>query len=129
MTKRGMKDALSASLKDETKAVKDRFERAERVLGAKPKMSTPPPAAKDDPRVIRDSFTMPEADYRLIDPLKKRCMRAGVGVNKSELLRVGLHALTKMSDRELAQLVGDLPRVKPGRRPKRGAADSSADGN
>jgi hypothetical protein len=125
MAKRGMKDALSASLKDETRAVKDRFERAERVLGGKPKSPAPPAAVKDDSRVIRDSFTMPEADYRLIDPLKKRCMRAGVGVNKSELLRVGLQALTKMSDRELAQLVEDLPRVKPGRRPKQEGAGNN----
>jgi hypothetical protein len=125
MAKRGMKDALSASLKDETKAVKDRFERAERALGSKPKKSAAPAPPHEDARVIRDSFTMPEADYRLIDPLKKRCMRAGVGINKSELLRVGLQALTRMSDRELAQLVESLPRVKPGRRPKQEGVDDN----
>lgn len=125
MAKRGMKDALSASLKDETKAVKDRFERAERALGSKQKKSAAPAPPPEDARVIRDSFTMPEADYRLIDPLKRRCMRAGVGVNKSELLRVGLQALTRMSDRELAQLVESLPRVKLGRRPKQESAENN----
>lgn len=125
MAKRGMKDALSASLKDETRAVKDRFERAERVLGSREKKTATSAPATDDAKVIRDSFTMPEADYKLIDPLKQRCMRAGIGVNKSELLRVGLQALTRMSDRELAQLVESLPRIKPGRRPKQEGVENN----
>jgi hypothetical protein len=117
-----MRGALGASLRAEEEAVKNRFEKAESVLGGrkngKKRSAAPQPQAENEARVIRDSFTMPETDYELIGPLKKRCMKAGVGVNKSELLRAGLQALTEMSDRELAQHVDRLVRVKPGRRPK-----------
>ncbi len=124
MAKRDMKGALGASLRAEEEAVKNRFEKAESVLGGRKNerkgsaAPQPEPLADGESRVIRDSFTMPEADYGLVEPLKKRCMKAGIGVNKSELLRAGLQALTRMSDRELAQHVGRLVRIKPGRRPK-----------
>lgn len=45
-------------------------------------------------------------------------MRAGIGVNKSELLQAGLQALTRVSDRQLTQHLEGLVRVKPGRRSK-----------
>lgn len=122
MAKRDMKGALGASLRAEEEAVKSRFEKAESVLSGrkngKDRSTSPKQDAVNEARVIRDSFTMPEADYGLIGPLKKRCMKAGIGVNKSELLRAGLRALTEMSDRELAQHVDRLVRIKPGRRPK-----------
>ncbi len=121
MTKRDVKGALGATLQAEEEAVKSRFEKAESVLSGRKngKGSAPPKQGTgNEARVIRDSFTMPEADYELIGPLKKRCMKAGIGVNKSELLRAGLRALTEMSDRELAQHVDRLVRIKPGRRPK-----------
>ena len=122
MAKRDMRRALGATLRAEEEAVKSRFEKAETVLGGRKNGrkggAAPKRRAEGEARVIRDSFTMPEADYGLILPLKKRCMKAGIGVNKSELLRAGLQALTEMSDRELARHVGRLERVKPGRPPK-----------
>lgn len=118
MAKKGIKEALSASLRDETKSVKDRFDRADRVLGGKTQRNGKADASQNTSKVIRDSFTMPEEDYGLIEPLKLRCMRAGVGVNKSELLRAGLQALTQMPDGELTKFLSRLERVKPGRRPK-----------
>src|SRR5947209_15354710 len=69
------------------------------------------PAANGEGKVIRDAFTMPMADYELIEPLKERCMRAGIGINKSELLRAGLQALTRMSDRQLTRHLERLIRV------------------
>jgi hypothetical protein len=39
----------------------------------------------------------------------------GFSANKSEVLRAGLAALNEMSDRELAEVVGSLTRVKTGR--------------
>src|ERR1039457_3231814 len=48
-------------------------------------------------KVIRASFTMPQSDYAKTAELKQRCLKAGVQVKKSELVRVGLHALSKLS--------------------------------
>lgn len=102
-------------MKAEEQAVKDRFEKAESALSRKvPVKDTH--LADNSGRVIRDSFTMPSTDYDLIAALKKRCIKAGVSVNKSQLLRAGLNALNAMSDRELAEMIGSLVEVKPGRR-------------
>ena len=44
-------------------------------------------------KVIRDSFTIPAAEHRLIGALKKRCIGLGVAIKKRELLRAGLAVL------------------------------------
>jgi hypothetical protein len=68
-------------------------------------------------RVIRDSFTMPVGDYELIGVLKTRCIGLGIAVKKSELLRAGLHALARIPDESLAQVVRAVESVKTGRPP------------
>lgn len=124
MARKNIKSALGASIKAEEKAVQSRFERAEAVLGTSPRKKTAPaPRKRQSPakdqisngRVIRDSFTTPADDYGLIAQIKQRCLKAGVSVNKSEVLRAGLHALETMSDKELLKVVERLAKVKTGR--------------
>jgi len=67
------------------------------------------------PKVVRDSFTMPEDDYRKIKQLKARCLKEGVSIKKGELLRAGLHALEKMNKRQLLEILNNIERVKTGR--------------
>ena len=118
MAKKDMKSALGASLKAEERAVRDRFEKAESVIGggkAAPRDQGQLRNGAD--KVVRDSFTIPGGEYELISLIKKRCMKAGISANKSEVLRAGLAALQAMPDRDLANLFGKLPRVKTGRPP------------
>jgi hypothetical protein len=68
-------------------------------------------------KVIRDSFTMPAADYELIGVLKQRCIGLGIAMKKSELLRAGLTALQSLPDEGLAQIVTGVESVKTGRPP------------
>jgi hypothetical protein len=120
--KKDMKSALGASLKAEEQAVRNRFEKAESVLGqgkSATRAQQSPPASNGAGKVIRDSFTIPGDEYELISRIKKRCMKAGVSANKSEVLRAGLAALDSMSDRELAKAVEGLARVKTGRPPSK----------
>ena len=70
---------------------------------------------KHDKKVIRDSFSFPEQDYRKISELKKICLAAGVHVKKGEILRAGLHLLTEMNLSELISAVEKIERVKTGR--------------
>jgi hypothetical protein len=128
-----MKDrraALGNSMKAEEEAVKSRFERAETLLArndapslATPETIAPPPlphrngVREEEPRVKRDSFTMPVADYELIATLQNRCLKAQTRANKSEILRAGLIALSALSEEDLAALVESLPKVKTGRPP------------
>lgn len=122
MTRKSMKSALSASLKAEDEAVRNRFEKAESLLGEKPQVSdelastahvVQEPPKKE--RVIRDSFTLPTGDYELIAAVRQRCLKSAININKSEVIRAGLHALMEMPEVALAELVNNLEKVKPGR--------------
>lgn len=64
---------------------------------------------------VRDSFTMPEADFAVIGTLKSTGLSAGRAAKKSELLRAGLHALAKLDAKALVAALDDLEPVKTGR--------------
>jgi hypothetical protein len=66
-------------------------------------------------KVIRDSFSFPEQDYVKILELKKTCLAAGIHVKKGEILRAGLHLLTKLNLTELIQAVEQVEKVQTGR--------------
>jgi len=68
-------------------------------------------------KVVRDSFTMPLADYALIGSLKRRCIGLGMAMKKSELLRAGLLALDRLPDATLFEVVASVESVKTGRPP------------
>jgi hypothetical protein len=129
MKRKGMKDALAESLKAEDESVRNRFEKAESLLGSQPKQSKDPvaPVREDLPpktgqkkpvpriNVVRDSFTLPEGDYEKITELKGRCLGLAKNVNKSEIVRAGLYALEALSDASLLSVVEKLEKVKTGR--------------
>ncbi len=66
-------------------------------------------------KMVRDSFTMPESDYAHIAAIKDRCLKAGVSVKKSEVLRAALNCLSNLSDKALTQAIADLETIKTGR--------------
>lgn len=66
-------------------------------------------------KLIRDSFTFPEADYLRIGILKQRALKAGHDAKKSELLRAGLMLLSDLSEAALLQVLGGIVKLKPGR--------------
>lgn len=118
MVKKNIHSALSASLKAEDDAIRSRFENAEKALSAQTEEAPPTPTSSEHPKktsVIRDSFTLPQEDYELIGMLQNRCLNLATNVNKSELMRAGLHALNNLSDRALLAVVADLTKVKTGR--------------
>lgn len=66
-------------------------------------------------KLVRDSFTMPEAEYAVLNHVKKACLSAGIEVKKSQLLRVGLLLLSKTDVASLKTLVANLEPLKAGR--------------
>ncbi len=66
-------------------------------------------------KVVRDSFTMPQADYDLIAELKLKALNTGLHVKKSELLRISLQALSKLTEAQLKKAVSGLEKIKTGR--------------
>ncbi|HET6786758.1 MAG TPA: hypothetical protein VFH49_02270 [Aquabacterium sp.] len=71
-------------------------------------------------KIVRDSFTMPEADFALIDRIKLRAIEWKHPVKKSEVLRAALQALQALPDARVKALLSGLADIKKGR-PKKSA--------
>jgi len=65
-----------------------------------------------------DGFTMPVADFDILESIKTRCLKQGLDINKSILIRAGIHALDQLDDCRLKMLIISLPVIKTGRKPK-----------
>lgn len=96
----------------------------------KPAVKAPVPAPKSAPKsalrapvqdarpvLVRDSFTMPEREYAVLLEVKQACLRAGIDVKKSELLRIGVALLGQLDVATLQSVLGGLPQLKTGRPP------------
>lgn len=66
-------------------------------------------------KLVRDSFTMPRADFDLVHQLKEKALKFHRPAKKSELLRAGLHALAGLSDIQLRHSLDSLTPLKAGR--------------
>ena len=69
------------------------------------------------PALVRDSFTMPEGEYAVLLAVKQACLRAGIDVKKSELLRIGVALLGQLDVATLQGVLAALPQLKTGRPP------------
>jgi hypothetical protein len=67
----------------------------------KPAAPTPDTIKPPKPDRVRDKFSLPTADYALIDKLKLSAKRNGIKAKKNDLLRLGLQALDALSSSEL----------------------------
>lgn len=113
-------DKVRTSAKREAKAEKAAAEvlvsaASQAKLLKDEKKSKEPKHAGKKPKLVRDSFTFPAADYAVIGVLKQRALTAGHEIKKSELLRAGLLALSALSDAALIRALGAINKLKPGR--------------
>ena len=67
------------------------------------------------PKLVRDSFTIPKAEYTVIDDLKQRAGKLASAVKKSELIRAGVKALAAMTDAAFLAALKAVPTIKTGR--------------
>lgn len=67
------------------------------------------------PKLVRDSFTMPEEEYAVLALVKKACLKAGFEIKKSELLRVGVALISQIDMATLKSVLASLPQLKTGR--------------
>lgn len=86
---------------------------------AKPAVKTAPKPAPVEVKVkhklVRDSFTIPKAEYVVLDSLKVRAADLKRPTKKSELIRAGIAVLKKMSDKEFLAAVNGVQSLKTGR--------------
>ncbi len=89
------------------------------VVKAVAKPTAQPKAAKlvkeKKPKLVRDSFTIPKAEYSVLDELKQRAGKLASPAKKSELLRAGIKALAAMADGAFLAALKAVPAVKTGR--------------
>ena len=86
---------------------------AKPVISVKPAVEQKVKVKK--PKLVRDSFTMPEDEYQVLSDVKKACLKAGLAVKKSELLRVGVALIRDLDNAKLKAVIASLPLVKAGR--------------
>lgn len=124
-------NATVASTTDEFAAVpvkttpKPRARRPTRSVAVKPVpaaveatsdvQATEKPSKIKKTHLVRDSFTMPEAEYAMLALLKKRCLAVGVAAKKSELLRAAVAGLVALDDLALVAALQRLDAIKTGR--------------
>jgi hypothetical protein len=75
----------------------------------------PDTAPKAKPKLVRDSFTIPKAEYAVLGSLKDRALSLARSVKKSELLRAGIVALKGMHDEAFLDALNAVPSLKTGR--------------
>ena len=92
---------------------------AKPTVATKPKAAAKPKVAKPvkpkKPKLVRDSFTIPKAEYLVLADLKARANKLASPAKKSELLRAGIKALAAMSDAALLAALKAVPAIKTGR--------------
>ena len=108
------KPAAKAAAKAAPTAPAKKAEKPEKVAKA------PKPTKVKKPKLVRDSFSMPENEYLGIAVVKKRLTELGAGAKKSEVLRAGVMVLKAMDDATLVATLAMVERVKTGRPSKKG---------
>jgi hypothetical protein len=125
--KAAAKPAVKAPAQVARKATTKVIAQTAKAAAAKSPASTAAPASASSEkpakplkqRLVRDSFTMPEADFALVAVLKARALGLGRVAKKSELLRAGLQLLNQQEPKALMTALDGLQPIKTGR-PKRG---------
>ncbi len=65
--------------------------------------------------VQRIGFSMPTKDIELLEQVKMRCLKMGIDISKSELIRAGIHALNKMKNSDVEKIMTSLSETKIGK--------------
>jgi hypothetical protein len=70
---------------------------------------------KKQAKLIRDSFSIPENEFALLAETKKNCLKAGLEIKKSELIRIGIILVHQLTLARLKKAKKVLQPVKTGR--------------
>lgn len=67
------------------------------------------------PKLVRDSFTIPKAEYGVLEELKQRAAQLARPVKKSELIRASIKVLASLSGAAFLTALNQVPTIKTGR--------------
>ncbi|WP_443113225.1 hypothetical protein [Herbaspirillum seropedicae] len=103
----------AAAPKDEKKV--EKVEKIEKPVKAEKTEKIEKTAKTKKVKQVRDSFTMPENEYAVLAQVKKSCLKAGVEIKKSDLLRIGVSLIKNLKIAELKDILAGLTPLKVGR--------------
>jgi hypothetical protein len=72
--------------------------------------------SKTSDRAVTKTFTFRQLDIDLLDNIIDRFFDIREKINKSEVLKLGLHVLSTMSNDELKEALRNIERLTPGRK-------------
>jgi hypothetical protein len=67
------------------------------------------------PKMVRDSVTIPKAEYQALDVMKHRAAELKTMVKKTELIRAGIKLLSTLPDAAFLAAIAAIPSLKTGR--------------
>jgi hypothetical protein len=82
---------------------------------AAPKAAAAKPAKDKKVKMVRDSISIPKAEYLVLDEMKLRAGKLSAHVKKTELIRAGIKLLSASSDAVFLAALRAVPSLKTGR--------------
>lgn len=65
--------------------------------------------------IIRETFSLPPDESARIDAMRMRAAKADVMLNRSEIIRAGIAALTQLDEAPFLTSANNVPQLKTGR--------------
>jgi hypothetical protein len=66
-------------------------------------------------KLIRDSFAIPEKEYAALVAVKKTCLKAGLEIKKTELIRIGIALVNELTTAKIKTAQAKLTQISAGR--------------
>lgn len=117
MKKRDMSEALGASVEAAGSAIDARGARSSSLLNPAT-VARAHEHAMESALVEKTAFSALPHEMAVIEDAQRALLKRGRAVTKSELVRVGLRLMSKLSNGELQAELDALPVIKQGARPK-----------
>ncbi len=86
-----------------------------KTVPIKPVASKPTAKHAAKVKLVRDSFTLPEADHALLKACKKTALASGRETKKSEVVRAAIRAFSALSSAQQLAAYQALPQIAVGR--------------
>jgi hypothetical protein len=66
-------------------------------------------------KLVRDSFAIPEKEYAALVAIKKTCLKAGLEIKKTELIRIGIALVNNLTTAKIKTAQAKLTQISAGR--------------
>ena len=97
------------------KAAKKATKKAAKKTSKKMPVKSTKPTKTVKTKLIRDSFAIPEKEYAALVAVKKTCLKAGLEIKKTELIRIGIALVNNLTTAKIKTAQAKLTQISAGR--------------